>query len=134
MYIKPSARIYGESGWIVKLITCFRVNFNVYNLYKRQKAVDTIPPPLTPRTYNNWNAKFSSKTLIFSAKIFFSKITIRTLKNKFSLNYTRKLFFFFNFNFTKIKFLKCLVHRQTFFPISNLQTPLLKIQRTRFTH
>lgn len=50
MYINPRARIYGESVWVVKLMTCFRVNFNVYNLYNKQYAVDTIPPPPTPRT------------------------------------------------------------------------------------
>lgn len=51
IYINPRALIYGESVCVMRPITCFRVNFRVNNLYNRQKAVETMPPVPTPRTF-----------------------------------------------------------------------------------
>lgn len=48
--MKPSALMYGESVWVIKPISCLRVSLSVNSLYRRQKAVDTIPPVPTPRT------------------------------------------------------------------------------------
>lgn len=50
IYINPRALIYGESVCVMRPITCFRVNFRVNNLYRRQNAVETMPPVPTPRT------------------------------------------------------------------------------------
>jgi len=51
-YMSPIPRMYGESVWVHKPISCFRVNFSVNNLYSRQKELDTIPPAPTPRTWH----------------------------------------------------------------------------------
>jgi hypothetical protein len=35
---------------VVKLSAGFLVSFGIYNLYKVSHAVDTTPPPVTPRS------------------------------------------------------------------------------------
>lgn len=57
MNMKPSALIYGESTCVIKPLSCFLVSFNVNSLYRRQNAVDTIPPAPTPRTYQGKEKK-----------------------------------------------------------------------------
>lgn len=54
MQLLTNARMYGESVCDIKPLTCFRVKRNVYNLYNKQNAVDTIPPAPTPLTYFKW--------------------------------------------------------------------------------
>jgi len=49
--MSPIPRMYGESVWVHKPISCFRVSFSVNNLYRRQNELDTIPPAPTPRTW-----------------------------------------------------------------------------------
>ena len=55
--MKPSALMYGESTCVIKPLSCFLVSFNVNSLYRRQNAVDTIPPAPTPRTYQGKEKK-----------------------------------------------------------------------------
>jgi len=50
--MSPIPRMYGESVWVHKPISCFRVSFSVNNLYNRQNELDTIPPAPTPRTWH----------------------------------------------------------------------------------
>lgn len=69
--MKPRALMYGESVCVISPINCLRVSLRVNSLYRRQKAVDTIPPVPTPRTY-----KKKGKT--------YRKVHHRTLQNLYT--------------------------------------------------
>ena len=42
-YMNPNPRMYGLSQCTSNPFTCFLVSFNVYNLYRRQYADETMP-------------------------------------------------------------------------------------------
>lgn len=65
MYMKPSALMYGESECVIRPISCLRVNLRVNSLYRRQKAVDTIPPVPTPRTCKRRNKALTAHSQIY---------------------------------------------------------------------